>query len=117
LLSARQVKEGFYFKHVLEGLLRANTKDRSEFYKTMLNQGVFSINEVREKEDMNPVDGGDIHLVPMNMISLEFAGDKPEEKAESIPPKPVVPGGDVTDKNQSGRAMRLIENNNRGVVK
>jgi len=51
------------------------------------------------------------------MISLEFAGDKPEEKAESIPPKPVVPGEDVTDKNQSGRAMRLIENNNRGVVK
>ena len=105
LLSARQVKEGFYFKHVLEGLLRANTKDRSEFYKTMLNQGVFSINEVREKEDMNPVEGGDIHLVPMNMISLEFAGDKPEEKAESIPPKPVVPGEDATDKT----VLKLIE--------
>ena len=54
---------------------------------------------------MNPVEGGDIHLVPMNMISLEFAGDKPEEKAESIPPKPVVPGEDATDKT----VLKLIE--------
>jgi HK97 family phage portal protein len=71
LLTKRQVKSGFYFKHVIEGLLRANAKDRAEFYKIMLNNGVFNINEVRAKEDMNPVEGGDIHLVPMNMIPLD----------------------------------------------
>jgi HK97 family phage portal protein len=98
LLTKLQVKSGFYFKHVIEGLLRANAKDRAEFYKIMLNNGVFNINEVREKEDMNPVDGGDIHLVPMNMISLEYAGEPPQQNVETISDESVVPGEDVTDK-------------------
>jgi HK97 family phage portal protein len=105
LLTKRQVKQGFYFKHVIEGLLRANAKDRAEFYKIMLNNGVFSINEVREKEDMNPVEGGDIHLVPMNMMSLEYAGEAPKQNAEVIPNESGVPGEDVGDK----KVLKLIE--------
>jgi hypothetical protein len=30
---------------------------------------------------MDPIEGGDIHLVPLNMQSLEFAGEKPKEPA------------------------------------
>jgi hypothetical protein len=56
----------------------------------MLDKGVFSINEVRELEDKDPVDGGDIHLVPLNMTTLENAGKLPEEEAGTLPDKEVV---------------------------
>jgi HK97 family phage portal protein len=85
----------FYFKHIVEGILRANTADRAAFYNGMLDRGVFSINEVREKEDMDPIDGGDIHLVPLNYQNLKYAGEKKEQKpAPAVPalPAPAQPG-------------------------
>ena len=67
----------FYFKHNVKGLMRADTKSRSEFYTAMLDRGVFSINEVRELEDMEPVTGGEVHLIQQNMTTLENAGKQP----------------------------------------
>lgn len=66
-----------YFKHVVEGLLRGDSVARGTFYRDMFNIGVFSINEIRSFEDLDPVEGGDIHLVPLNMTSLENAGKPP----------------------------------------
>lgn len=77
-----------YFKHRVDGLLRGDNASRAAFYSAMLDRGVFSVNEVRELEDMDPVKGGDIHLVPLNMTTLEQAG-KPKEIPES--PEPAEP--------------------------
>ena len=90
LLTAQERKQGYYFKHVIEGLLRANSKDRAEFYSKMLNNGVMSINEVRALENLNPVAGGDIHLVPLNMTSLENAGKPPEQLIPAVPAEPAT---------------------------
>ena len=54
LLSEAQLKQGFYFKHNFEGLLRANSKDRAEYYKLMIDNTIMTPNEARVKEDMNP---------------------------------------------------------------
>lgn len=54
LLSKAQQKQGLFFKHNFEGLLRANTKDRAEYYRIMIGTGVMAPNECREKEDLNP---------------------------------------------------------------
>lgn len=54
LITLSQYKQGFYFKYVLEGLLRANSKERAEFYEKMIKNGLMTLNEGREKEDMNP---------------------------------------------------------------
>jgi HK97 family phage portal protein len=81
-----------YFKHNADGILRADSAARATFYKEMFNIGAMSINEIREKEDMDPVDGGDIHLVPMNMTSLEDAGKPPEPPQP--PDQPQLPGID-----------------------
>jgi HK97 family phage portal protein len=78
-----------YYKHSVEGLLRADAASRGSYYREMFNIGAMSINEIREKEDMDPVEGGDIHLVPMNMTSLENAGEPPEP-----PEPPQLPGID-----------------------
>jgi hypothetical protein len=53
--------------------LRADAAGRSAFYNTMASLGVFSVNEIRGFENLNPVDGGDIRVVPLNMQTLEQA--------------------------------------------
>ena len=60
-----------YIKFNTNALLRGNIKDRSDFYRTMLNIGVMSINEIRQKEDLNSIKDGEKHFIPLNMTTLE----------------------------------------------
>jgi HK97 family phage portal protein len=78
-----------YFKHIVEGLLRGDSAARATYYREMFNIGAMSINEIREKEDMDPVQGGDIHLVPMNMTTLENAGKPQEPKQPAVVHYPI----------------------------
>ena len=57
-------------KYKIEGLLRGDTMARAEFYRVMREVGAFSANDIREFEDLTPVEGGDMHLQPMNMMPL-----------------------------------------------
>jgi len=59
-----------YVRHNADGLLRGNIKSRYEAYAIGRNWGWLSVNEVREKEDMNPVADGDGRLMPLNMTPL-----------------------------------------------
>ena len=52
-------------------LLRGNPQERAEFYRTMLNIGALSVNEIRRKENMNSVPEGDNLFMQMNMTTLE----------------------------------------------
>ena len=52
-------------------LLRGNIKDRSEFYRTMLNIGAMTINEIRRKENMNSIEDGNKHFIQLNMTTIE----------------------------------------------
>jgi HK97 family phage portal protein len=72
----------YYFKHNMKGVLKGDTAAQTAHYSAMLDRGVYSINDVRALEDMDPIEGGDIHLVPLNMQSLEFAGEKQEPNKE-----------------------------------
>ena len=57
----------FYLRHNLAGVMRGDFKTRMEGYNMGLNWGLWSINEVRALEDMNPIDEGNIHYRPLNM--------------------------------------------------
>lgn len=93
-----------YFKHVVEGLLRGDAASRADFYTKMFNVGAMSVNEIREKEDMDPVPGGDIRLVPLNMTTLENAGKPPEPaKPPALPPRK---NGEDTDEAEARRMSR-----------
>jgi HK97 family phage portal protein len=63
----------YYNKINVKGLLRGDSKTRGEFYKLMASLGAMSIDEIRSKEDMDPIGGaeGDLKLVPLNMTTLE----------------------------------------------
>ncbi len=66
-----------YTKVNMMALLRGDSKARGEFYKTMMDRGVYDIDEVRAFEDMNPLErNGDLRLVPMNMVSLDQAAQQ-----------------------------------------
>ena len=60
-----------YVKFNVNSLLRGNIKDRSDYYKTAITNGWMTINEVREKEDMNKVIDGDDNYIPLNMTTIE----------------------------------------------
>lgn len=55
----------------VNALLRGNPKDRAEYYRTMLNIGAISINEIRQKENMNRVDEGDSLFMQLNMTTVD----------------------------------------------
>ena len=65
----------------VSGLLRANIKARYESYNLGRNAGFLSVNEIRAKEDLPPVDSeiGDSYLQNLNQLSVE---DTPEDQTE-----------------------------------
>lgn len=52
---------GLTAKFNVEALLRGDTAARASFYQTMTTIGAYSINDVRDQENLPPVDGGDIY--------------------------------------------------------
>lgn len=90
--ASEQRLNRLYFKHNVKGLLRGDTASQTAFYTALLDRGVFSINDVRELEDMDPISGGDIHLVPLNMTTLENAGKTPDPAVKALPAPGKEPG-------------------------
>jgi HK97 family phage portal protein len=86
-----------YFRHNVDGLLRGNAKDRAEYYRIMFNIGAMSSNDIRAKEEMDPVDQefANDYFVPTNMIPLSMLRAFLEKKQVSKQPAqlPVQPGG------------------------
>ncbi len=60
-------KKVLLIEHLVDGLLRGRTSERFAAYQSALQGGWMSPNEVRERENLNPYDGGDTYLLPMNM--------------------------------------------------
>lgn len=64
-------EQGRYFaKFNLDALLRADIKTRTEVHKTEINWGLKTVNEIRAQEDLNPVTGGDVRWMPLNMVPV-----------------------------------------------
>ena len=73
LIQSRE-RPDIYSKFSLNDLYRGDMQTRASFYTQMLQNGVLNINEVRMKEDMNPTEGGDTHVVQVNQIALDRLG-------------------------------------------
>ena len=75
LLSPSE-REEYFFEHTVEGLLRGDIKSRYEAYAVGRNNGWLNADEIREIENMNPMEGGQgkIYLIPLNMIPADQAG-------------------------------------------
>lgn len=73
-------KVRYFAEHLVDGLLRGDIKSRYEAYSIARQNGWLSANDVRELENMNPIEGGDVYLSPLNMTPAD--DPEPEEEPE-----------------------------------
>jgi HK97 family phage portal protein len=96
-----------YNKFDLNGLQRGDAKGRSEFYKSLWSTGSLSPNDIRDWEELDPVDGGDRYFIQQGFMPL----DKVDEvliaqiKAGKAAP---VPGGNGKDPAADSSASRAM---------
>jgi HK97 family phage portal protein len=76
----------YFAEFLIEGLLRGKTTERYNAYQIGRQNGWLSANDIREFENMNPLEGdqGDIYLVPLNFQNAIFAIDRPPK---DVPPE------------------------------
>lgn len=74
LLTADERRQGYYIEYLLDGLERATIDTRTQAYSTMIQNGIMMPNEARERENLEPVAGGDVMLLPLNMQQMRPDG-------------------------------------------
>jgi HK97 family phage portal protein len=73
LFTREEYDAGFYTKHDFRPLLLKLAKDRADYYRKMFEIGVYTVNEIRELEGLNPIsdaDGGNLRFRPANEMGL-----------------------------------------------
>jgi len=100
LLTRDEIKDGYYVKFFDAELLRGAAKDRSEYYWKLFQMGVASPNEILGFEDQDGYEGGDIHLVPGNMMSIANAAKSGSGGG--------TPDAAVTAAEQAAAALRVL---------
>lgn len=83
LLSEKQRTTGHYYRWLPEAFLKGDIQKRYQAYGVAITNRVLNPNEVREKEDMNPYDGGDEYSNP-NIDVTPKADESADKAAESL---------------------------------
>lgn len=68
-------------------LLRADKQSLANYYNTLFNNGVMSINEIRRELDLEATDDGDAHFVQVNLQTLERATSSNPDNTNTIKEK------------------------------
>jgi len=77
-LFSKAERERYFVRFNLDGLLRGDTKARTDYYKTMRLVGAMNANEIRALENMNAYEGGDDYAAPL----VSNMKEKEESNAE-----------------------------------
>lgn len=70
-------KKDYLIRFNVDGILRGDYESRMRGYATGIQNGIFSVNDVRRLEDMDLLskeDGGDLHVLNGNVVKLADAG-------------------------------------------
>jgi hypothetical protein len=79
-LDLIQRPDKYFVEFTLDGFMRADAAARGAYYRVMREVGAYSANDIRQLENMNPIENGDIYLQPTNLTPLG-----------STPPTPAPP--------------------------
>jgi HK97 family phage portal protein len=74
LLTPQDRAAGITIEFNLEGLLRGDSAARSAFYQQMTIIGAMTINEVRARENLPAVEGGDVPRMQMQNVPITQSG-------------------------------------------
>lgn len=87
LLTDREIGRGLEIRINLMAELRGDTAARGNWYQTMLQNGPFSVNDVRALEDLPDIPGGDEHRASLNYVPLSMWAELSRLRAETRPPE------------------------------
>ena len=69
LLVGQEEHDTLLIEYLVDGLLRGDTLSRYQAYAISRQWGWQSANDIRQMENMDPIQGGDNYLTPLNMVS------------------------------------------------
>lgn len=73
-LLTDEERANYMIEHDTAGFMRGDTKSRYEAYSIAIQNGIMTRNEARIRENMNPVEGADELLQPLNMKTVGASG-------------------------------------------
>lgn len=81
-------RQRYFVEFLVNGLLRGDIASRYQAYAIARQNGWLSANDIRRLENMNPIDGGDTYLVPLNMVPAGdgFDGADPDGEGQRALP-------------------------------
>ena len=77
----------------MEGLVRGDLESRFRAYAIARQNGIYTVNDIRAKENMSNIDGGDEILAPLNMIPANLMDKYWIAKIDSLGNKKGGAGG------------------------
>ena len=69
LLTTAQLPSWYYSIDYSE-ILRGDSQSQAEYVSKLVTNGIFTPNEGRKYMFQNPIDGGDVTLVPLNLLPI-----------------------------------------------
>jgi HK97 family phage portal protein len=93
VLTPEEQDNGYFLRHDSRELLRGDFLKRMQGYSQALQNGVYSIDEARDQEDMDalPNGAGSYHHIQLNMQEIPEDGGGIEPPAASAPTKKYPP--------------------------
>ena len=86
LLTDREIAAGLEVRINLMAELRGDSNARMHVYQTMLQEGVYSVNDVRALEDLPDILGGGEHRASLNYVPLSMWPELSRRRTEPRPP-------------------------------
>lgn len=83
-------RSDFYAEFVIEGLMRADSAGRAALYASGGQNGWMTRNEIRRRENLPPVEGGDTLTVQSNLVPIDMLGKVPARPVQPAPGEPIV---------------------------
>jgi len=83
LLTPQDITRGLRIRGNLMNELRGDYASRGNWYRIMRDNGAFSVNDIRELEDMPDVDGGEDHYASLNYVPLQDWRELSRERAHN----------------------------------
>lgn len=71
-----------FIKFNVNGLLRGTLTERVDYYTKMFQIGAMTQNEIRRREDMNDIEGGDVPLMLENYLPSSLLGQQKKINSE-----------------------------------
>lgn len=86
LLTDREISAGLEVRINMMAELRGDSAARMHVYQTMLQEGPYSVNEIRALEDLPDIEGGNEHRASLNYVPLRLWPELSRKRAETRPP-------------------------------